>query len=121
MPVTQASGKCIYRTSLPPTPENDCWCGVFKDQTGLPSFMCQGEENCRAKHVPTEEYRVPHIPYPNAKDWDALIPVPYHCLIRLLNATSASGLVGEGSALERDILMTEQAIKDECDRTNNKQ
>lgn len=67
------------------------------------------------------KYKIPHIPYPNAKNWDALIPVPYHCLIRLLNAVSYSNLVGPGSALERDYLMTEEAIKDECERTKNVQ
>ena len=65
------------------------------------------------------EYKIPHHPYPNAKDWDALIPVPYHCLIRLINATSASDLVSPGSTLERDLLMTEDAINAECKRTNN--
>lgn len=55
----------------------------------------------------------------NAKDWDAPITVPYHCLVRLLNATSASGLMVEGSALHRDYIMTENAINEELRKTKN--
>lgn len=56
---------------------------------------------------------------PIAKDPDALIPVPYHCLDRLLNAVSYSGLVRSGSALHRDYCATETAIANELRRTHN--
>ena len=57
----------------------------------------------------------------NATDWDAKIAIPYHCLVRLLNATSASGLMVEGSALHRDFVMTENAINEELRKTKNVQ
>lgn len=58
---------------------------------------------------------------PVAKDPDALIPVPYHCLDRLLNAVSYSGLVRSGQALHRDYCATETAISEELRRTHNVQ
>ena len=57
----------------------------------------------------------------NAADWDAKIAIPYHCLVRLLNATSASGLMTDGTALHRDFLITEDLINEELRKTKNVQ
>lgn len=65
----------------------------------------------------TERFVSPGRPWP--ENPDALIPVPCHCLQRLLDAVTYSGLVRTGTALHRDFCMTESAITNELKRTNN--
>ena len=65
----------------------------------------------------TEKFVSPGRPWP--ENPDALIPVPCHCLQRLLDAVTYSGLVRTGTALHRDFCMTESAITNELRRTNN--
>lgn len=65
----------------------------------------------------TEKFVSPGRPWP--ENPDALIPVPCHCLQRLLDAVTYSGLVRTGTALHRDFCMTESAITSELRRTNN--
>lgn len=57
----------------------------------------------------------------NAKEWDAKIAIPYHCLVRLLATTMASGLMASGTALHRDYVITENLINEELRKTNNVQ
>lgn len=64
-----------------------------------------------------EKFVSPGRPWP--ENPDALIPVPCHCLQRLLDAVTYSGLVRTGTALHRDFCMTESAITNELKRTNN--
>jgi hypothetical protein len=64
-----------------------------------------------------EKFVSPGRPWP--ENPDALIPVPCHCLQRLLDAVTYSGLVRTGTALHRDFCMTESAITNELRRTNN--
>ena len=64
-----------------------------------------------------EKFVSPGRPWP--ENQDALIPVPCHCLQRLLDAVTYSGLVRTGTALHRDFCMTESAITNELKRTNN--
>ena len=64
-----------------------------------------------------EKFVSPGRPWP--ENPDALIPVPCHCLQRLLDAVTYSGLVRTGTALHRDFCMTESAITSELRRTNN--
>lgn len=65
----------------------------------------------------SEKFVSPGRPWP--ENPDALIPVPCHCLQRLLDAVTYSGLVRTGTALHRDFCMTESAITNELKRTNN--
>lgn len=65
----------------------------------------------------TEKFVSPGRPWP--ENPNALIPVPCHCLQRLLDAVTYSGLVRTGTALHRDFCMTESAITNELRRTNN--
>ena len=65
----------------------------------------------------TEKFVSPGRPWP--ENPDALIPVPCHCLQRLLDAVTFSGLVRTGTALHRDFCLTESAITNELKRTNN--
>ena len=65
----------------------------------------------------SEKFVSPGRPWP--ENPDALIPVPCHCLQRLLDAVTYSGLVRTGTALHRDFCMTESAITNELRRTNN--
>lgn len=65
----------------------------------------------------TEKFVSPGRPWP--ENPDALIPVPCHCLQRLLDAVTYSGLVRTGTALHRDFCMTESAITNELRRTHN--
>jgi len=65
----------------------------------------------------TEKFVSPGRPWP--ENPDALIPVPCHCLQRLLDAVTYSGLVRTGTALHRDFCITESAITNELRRTNN--
>ncbi len=64
-----------------------------------------------------EKFVSPGRPWP--ENPDALIPVPCHCLQRLLDAVTYSGLVRTGTAIHRDFCMTESAITNELRRTNN--
>ena len=64
-----------------------------------------------------EKFVSPGRPWP--ENPDDLIPVPCHCLQRLLDAVTYSGLVRTGTALHRDFCMTESAITNELKRTNN--
>jgi len=55
----------------------------------------------------------------NAKDWDALIPVPYHCLVRLMAWTSATNGALPGTAFARDVQIVKECVNNELKRTKN--
>jgi len=57
----------------------------------------------------------------NAKDWDAMIPVPYHCLVRMMGSITAFVPILKGTALHRDLIICEEAVNDELKRTKNLQ
>ena len=55
----------------------------------------------------------------NAKDWDALIPVPYHCLVRLMNWVSFTNGARPDTAFARDVQIVRECVNNELKRTKN--
>ena len=54
-----------------------------------------------------------------AKDPDVLIPIPWHCIQRMLSWISYSEGARPGSAFARDIQIVRECVDKELERTNN--
>lgn len=65
-------------------------------------------------------YKIPWRGMDKPEDLDTLVEIPYHCVSRMLDTCSASGLVNPGTALERDLLMAEQSVNDSLKRNKVK-